>query len=407
MRLPRECYQIRQTLEKFLPHLRRSQVTGLTLWVYGTLLARSGCQNAVVTALSIMSNGLPVAVQWNNLRQYLREWLYDGRDRASPYGVQLDVRPCFVPLLRWVLAWWESDKLVLAIDPTMKGDRINCLVISVVYRSCAIPISWCVLPANKSGEWVVPIMDLLKPLSSAVPRRMTVLVMCDRGLRSPRLWRQIRSLGWHPYMRQSVNTVFCPDGGTRLAARSLVPGPDHAYVGYGTAFRDRKKQQRGTIIVVWGRGQDDPWIVLTSLPPEEAGACWYALRFWIEVGFKSLKSVGWQWQKTRREDPGRVSRHWLVLSVATLWALAYGTRAEDANDLGLPPGRLRRPPQSLPPNHRANRGTQRRIVSVLQLGISCLTHLLRQGRLWRKVWLLPEPWPEPPPNMKLIHGPYT
>ena len=60
------------------------------------------------------------------------------------------------------------------------------------------------------------------------------------------------------------------------------------------------------------------------------GPSWYALRFWIELGFKALKSLGWKWDKTRRTDPDRVSRHWLVLSVATLLSLAYGTRVEDA-----------------------------------------------------------------------------
>ena len=33
---------------------------------------------------------------------------------------------------------------------------------------------------------------------------------------------------------------------------------------------------------------------------------------------KALKSVGWQWQKTRRTDPARAKRHWLVLATATL-----------------------------------------------------------------------------------------
>ena len=82
------------------------------------------------------------------------------------------------------------------------------------------------------------------------------------------------------------------------------------------------------MIVVWDRDHDEPCVVMTDLPPAESGVCWYALRFWIELGFKALKSVGWQWQKTRRTDPGRVSRHWLVLSVATLLALAYGTRVK-------------------------------------------------------------------------------
>ena len=70
---------------------------------------------------------------------------------------------------------------------------------------------------------------------------------------------------------------------------------------------------------------------------------WYALRFWIELGFKAVKSLGWKWDKTRRTDPARISRHWLVLSVATLLALAYGTRVEDANERRIAPGSGRRP----------------------------------------------------------------
>ncbi len=369
---------------------------GLVLWVYGIILARSGCQNAVASELSFIGS-------FNSIRQYLREWLYDGQDRSNPCRVQLDVRLSFVPLLKWLLELWESDRLVLAIDPTMKGDRINAIAISVVYRSCAIPVAWHILPANTPGKWMEPIVDMLGVLSEGAPKHMTALVMCDRGLRSPKLWDRIRRAGWHPYVRQSTNTVFCPDGGTRLPARHLVPGPGHAYVGFGTAFRRLSIRRRGTMIVVWDRGQEEPWVVVTDLAPSEAGVCWYMLRFWIELGFRMQKSFGWQWQNTRRVDPERVSRHWLAMSVATLWTLAYGTRVEDANDLGIDPSRLRSPPKLLAPTHRSATSEPRRIVSVLRLGVSWLRRLLHKGRLWRRVWLLPEAWPKPPSNMKIIY----
>ena len=55
---------------------------------------------------------------------------------------------------------------------------------------------------------------------------------------------------------------------------------------------------------------------------------------------KALKSLGWKWDKTRRTDPTRISRHWLVMSVATLLALAYGTRIEDPQEQAAP-GNLR------------------------------------------------------------------
>ena len=126
---------------------------------------------------------------------------------------------------------------------------------------------------------------------------------------------------------------------------------------------------------------------------------WYELRFWIETGFKALKSVGWQWRKTRRTDPARVERHWLVVSVATLLTLAAGSRVEDAQALKKSPGALRSPPKAAPERSR--------IVGVFSLGLAALRRLLAKGRMWRRVWLLPEPWPPPPDGLKVVLRPET
>ncbi|GCE21373.1 hypothetical protein KDK_51730 [Dictyobacter kobayashii] len=39
-------------------------------------------------------------------------------------------------------------------------------------------------------------------------------------------------------------------------------------------------------------GYEEPWFVVTDLPVEEAQACWYGLRPWIECGFKDGKRGG-------------------------------------------------------------------------------------------------------------------
>ena len=124
------------------------------------------------------------------------------------------------------------------------------------------------------------------------------------------------------------------------------------------------------------------------------------------MGFKAVKSLGWKWDKTRRTDPARISRHWLVVSVATLLTLAYGTRVEDANDRRIAPGSLRTPPKELAPTHRGPCRRPGRIVSVIRYGIDWLRRLLLRGRLWNRVWLLPEPWPEPKSNLEVTrHAP--
>ena len=97
----------------------------------------------------------------------------------------------------------------------------------------------------------------------------------------------------------------------------------------------------------------------------------------IELGFKALKSLGWQWDQTRRTDPIRVSRHWLALSVATLLALAYSTRVEDAQNRSIAPGNLRTPPKALAAKHRDSRSRPARTVSVFRHGIDWLRRLRR------------------------------
>ena len=213
MRLPKETYQIQQMIGTHLPHLSQPQLTGLALWVCGAILAGSACQNAVASALSLWR-------KWNNLRQHLREWLYDGSDRARPCKTQLDVTLCFAPLLRWVLAWWRSGRLALAIDPTLKGDQITAIVISVVYRGCAIPVAWSIRRATQRGSWMDPTVELLKELAPAVPHDMTVIVLCDRGISSPKLWTQIRAQGWHPCMRYRV----CVTGKTSSSVPTAAAG---------------------------------------------------------------------------------------------------------------------------------------------------------------------------------------
>ena len=37
----------------------------------------------------------------------------------------------------------------------------------------------------------------------------------------------------------------------------------------------------------------------------------------------------------------------------------------------------------------------------MRLGIQWLRHLLAHGRLWRRLWLAPEPWPQPPPGLAI------
>jgi len=208
VRYPEEWYQLEGVIAQHFPDLRPAQQRGLATWVYGTILAGSGCQSAVSAALEPLGGR-------DAVRQLLREWLYDGKDKAAPCGTQVDLSACFAPLLRWIVSWWQGNDLALAFDATAQGDQVVVLAISVLYRGSAIPVAWHVLPANVPGAWLPHFQRLLRLLAPAVPAAMRVIVMADRGLWSPVLWDEIRGLGWHPLLRIQASCLFQPTGQRR------------------------------------------------------------------------------------------------------------------------------------------------------------------------------------------------
>ncbi len=143
--------------------------------MYGVILSKSATQWAVIAALSTLG-------AFYTLRQYLREWLLDGPDKATPCHTQLEVTRCFAPLLRWLLSLWQCRELALAIDATAHGEQTVALVISVLYRGSAIPLAWQILPANRPGPWMPHILGLVQTLAPEIPHDRQVLVLSDRGL---------------------------------------------------------------------------------------------------------------------------------------------------------------------------------------------------------------------------------
>ena len=93
-----------------------------------------------------------------------------------------------------------------------------------------------------------------------------------------------------------------------------------------------------TLLARWDEGYAAPWLIVTDLHPQDAQICWYGMRSWIECLFKDIKRGGFGWHHTKMDDPLRAERLWLAISVATLFLVSVGGKAE-AN----------LPPSSLPP----------------------------------------------------------
>lgn len=281
-------YQWTETIRQQLPHLSKPQATVLALWSLGMVLARSCALSAVSFLLATSLGRKP-----NSVRQQLREGCYEAAAKRGHQRQALEVTTCFAPLLAWGLRWWDGRQVALALDATSLGERFVVLAVSVVYRGCAIPVAWTVLPANQKHAWRGEWLRLVHQVWRGIPRQDTVIVLADRGLYACWLYRRIRRLGWHPFLRVNLGGSFRPAcQRTFQPFRAFVPQPGCRWEGVGTAFKTKAAQLPCTLLACWEVGYRDPWLILTDLPPEAADVAWDGLRAWIEQGFKISKRGG-------------------------------------------------------------------------------------------------------------------
>jgi len=375
-------HQWTQEVSAAFPQLSQPQAAGLATWAFGMVLAKACALTAVALFL-----GKLLKQKLDAVRERLRDLYREAPAKAGAHRRDLDVTTCFGPLLRWVLRDWKGQQLAVALDASTLGSLFTVLCISVVYRGCAIPVAWKIVPATAPGAWKDHWLKLLKHWHGLVPPDWQVIVLADRGLYAKWLFEGIRKLSWHPLLRINQGGKFRPDGWVHFVPLTqLVPCVGRTWRGQGTAFATKAAQLPCTLLACWEAGHAEAWLLLTDLPPQQSAAAWYGLRSWIEQFFKDAKRGGWQWQHTRMTEAARAERLWLAVAVATLWLVRVGGSDEVAEAVTLPKLEL----WSAAEQPRTKRW---RLVSVFARGWAVIIVALINHEEVPSGTFLPEPWP--------------
>jgi len=231
-------YAWTKELTKTFPDLSKPQLKGLAEWSFGMILARCCSLDSVASYMADWLEQPELTV-----RSRLREWyLPADRKSVSDCGDKrkdLPVHTCFAPLLGWLRRDWPQPRLALALDASTLSDRFVLLAVSVLYRRCAFPVAWKVLPAVAKGTWKPYWLELLQAVRGVVPPNWLVVALADRGLWAKWLFREIQLLGWHPLMRINTGGRFRADGSMRFVPlKRMVPKVGMSWSGQGTAFFD-------------------------------------------------------------------------------------------------------------------------------------------------------------------------
>jgi len=381
------------TVTEGMPHLSKPQALVLAWWSFGIMMAQSCGLTSVAAAIAKLLDK-----KENTVRQRLREFYQAGADKKGADGKgqhrqDIDVTLCFPALMRWVLRAWPATerRLALAMDATTLASLFTVLAISIVYRGCAIPVAWFILPATAPGAWKTHWLDLFKHLSASLPTDWTVIVLADRGLYAKWLYRAIQQQGWHPFLRINAGGKYrLEPTSTYHLLSELVPNPGDVWCNSVECFKSNPLAC--TLLARRDATHTDPWLIVTDLAPAQADVCWYALRAWIESGFKDTKRGGWQWQHTQITDPARAARHWLAIAVATLWVVSVGGEA----DATLPVSSLAELPETHIARRRSSKKSRPRLLSCFRRGWIVLISKLIGGLSMPLGRFYPEPWPTSP-----------
>lgn len=313
--------RIEAEITSHLSHVAPAMLTTLVHYVFGVLVLQHCGQIRIATFL-----GELWGESFHNVRQRLRELTYEGEAKRGKHRRELKVSDCFAPLLRWVLSKLPVDdkQVVLALDATYLGERFVILAVSVVVSQTAIPVAWHIQYGNTQGKWTPIWKRLLNALQPALPDEWTIYALTDSGLRSKVLFEQLESYGWVPMMRVDASQGLFQKAGQHkwVALRSLVWRGMSPRCIRGLCFKG--KPITCTIICQWDAQYEHPCLVITSLHVRDIRHPVYAIRYWIECGFKDFKRGLFHWEQTKMRCPQRAERLWLVLSIALLLLTAWG-----------------------------------------------------------------------------------
>ena len=362
--------------------VRVTTVRRLALLIVGLIGARSSVLNRMATGL--WEAGVSPAEQPSIVRR-LRRSLRDRR---------LTAERCYEPAVRALVGWGglrrRGKPAILALDESSQDERVHLLRMSLTYWGTALPLAWETWEQNvaqEDGAYWQGIDRVLARTAAIVPADLAVIVTADRAFDIAPFIDRLAARGWHWVVRLKAEGAhrFRDHRGTEHSLKALVhrhvAAPGQRWKARGHIFKGAGWRE-ASIVAVWAPGAKERLVVITDLPPRWDVLAHYDRRFWIEAGFRTDKSSGWQWEANRVPDLDCQRRLLVAMAWASLLVLLLGL-AEARSCLAAVTAASRQPPaRRRPPTPQPAR------ESLFSLGLRSARRWLARSSLPAFSWSL-------------------
>lgn len=347
----------RHILELMPPDMLAENCFTLALLITGILRGKSG-------QLRKIANG----VQYDHKKESLID-----RFRRFVRNKNIEAEVTYAPINAIILEAVAAGTITLMIDSTKMGGRCICLMLSVHYKSRALPLAWVTFKGRKGHSSQQVQLGLFKRVKALLPTDVPVVILGDGEFDGSEVvaWF-INETDWQFVCRtDKTHKVFYQD--EWIALHQLPFKDDQEGFLNDVRFTEKNKIDPVNILVVWHEAKQEHWFFVTNFQTAADAKNAYVFRFTIETLFSDLKGRGFNLDDTRLWNPARLHRLILAGAIAYFLMITLGVTA-------IVSGAIRSLVRSDAFYH-----------SLFQLGLFYLDHIFNESLAFPSLIALPPP----------------
>ena len=290
--------------------LLENQMT-LAMLITGMLRGRSGQLRKIANA-----------VQYNGKKESLID-----RFRRFVRNHNLEVAVEYAPFGQRLLKAVGQGPIVLMIDSTKLGGQCLCLMVSVYYKSRALPLAWVTYKGRKGHSSQQMQLHLFKQIKALLPTDVPVVLLGDGEFDGSEVidWFQQDSQWRYVCRTDKTNRIFYQEQWLGLHELPLSERQEAFLTG--VRFTEKNNIGPVNILAVWHQARSEHWFFLTNGQSAAEAKAFYTLRFTTETLFSDLKGRGFNLDDTRLWQPDRLHRLLLAAAMAYFFMVALGVEA--------------------------------------------------------------------------------
>lgn len=224
-------------------------------------------------------------------------------------------------------------EVIIALDWTDfdDDDHTTLAAYVVTTHGRATPLAWkTVKKSTLRGKRTGYELEMVERLHAAIPTKIAIELLGDRGFGSSKLYNRLELYGWDYTIRFRGSILVEYQGEVKPAKDWLSPSGRAKKLP--NALVTGERTQVGAVVVVRHKRMKEAWFLATSRPDRSAAKTVkrYSRRFTIEETFRDQKDLrfGMGLRATHIRNEGRRDRLLMLLAIAQALLTLLGAASE-------------------------------------------------------------------------------